>query len=705
MACLLTCCRGGGDETDNGGPAPPAIGMKESESDDNLAAGHTHYKIYVKTGDRKGAGTDANIFIILHNANDVASKEVKLDRLFHDDFERGKTDDFKAKLPSDFGPVKRIELWRDTHGAFDAWYLEKIDIYETPKGGERKGPYQFPVHRWIPGKKRVIFNEFDSLLPQHDPLKDTQRKEELAMHRKLYQFKSQAPEAGLPCQVVDLPSDEKFSFEYVFDLAKRKANLLLQSKISKKFTGKWHNLDDLSNVYHGVFEKPSGMRMWKSDVEFGLQRLIRCNPTQIRLFKEIPEKFGVTDEIVGPFLEGLTIQEAIEVKKLYYVDYDILQGLPVKKGTPIISPIGLFFVNKDKNLVPVALQLEQEKGPENPIFIPSDPEYTWLLAKMWFNFADASYHQSATHLGLTHLAMESVAVSMHVSLSPSHPIFRLLSPHFLFLMAINSRGLALLISVDGWVDKTMNIGREGMFALIGRSFKRWRLDVNATLPKDLEERGVDDREALPNYHYRDDAILVYEAMEKYVRQVVEAHYLTPETIQNDYELLEWGRLMAAPQDQGGMEIRGVPVDGKFATVEDIISTVTPIMFTCSVSHGVANFSQYDDYAFPPHYPAGMKMAPPKDKSPRTEEDILDNLPDKATTVDVMTVTRLLSEKTTNSLGDFEVQYGYCPISMAALEEFRKDLKRISSIIDTRNRAREHPYEYCNPRDIPNAISI
>ena len=87
-----------------------------------------------------------------------------------------------------------------------------------------------------------------------------------------------------------------------------------------------------------------------------------------------------------------------------------------------------------------------------------------------------------------------------------------------------SRGLALLISVDGWVDKTMNIGREGMFALIGRAFKRWRLDVDATLPKDLEERGVDDREALPNYHYRDDALLVYEAMEKYVRQVVEAHY-------------------------------------------------------------------------------------------------------------------------------------------------------------------------------------
>jgi arachidonate 5-lipoxygenase len=52
----------------------------------------------------------------------------------------------------------------------------------------------------------------------------------------------------------------------------------------------------------------------------------------------------------------------------------------------------------------------------------------------------------------------------------------------------------------------------------------------------------------------------------------------------------------------------------------------------------------------------------------SESDILAALPDKQTTLDIMTVTKILSDKGTNSLGDFEVQYIFDPPAKKIVNE-------------------------------------
>lgn len=55
--------------------------------------------------------------------------------------------------------------------------------------------------------------------------------------------------------------------------------------------------------------------------------------------------------------------------------------------------------------------------------------------------------------------------------------------------------------------------------------------------------------------------------------------------------------------------------------------------------------------------------------PLTEDDIVALLPSKQVTLDSMIITKLLSSKGTNSLGDFEVQYMYEPFAVNAAHEW------------------------------------
>ncbi|KAK3737983.1 hypothetical protein RRG08_010029 [Elysia crispata] len=494
-----------------------------------------------------------------------------------------------------------------------------------------------------------------------------------------------------------------------WDIVKTKVKLIALSKIVMIAKGEWDTLASLTNVYtEKIFNKPKGADRWNNDVYFGLQRVASLNHSLIQLCTAIPDKLPVTDAMLSPLLEGLTIQKAIEEKRLFLCDLKILEGLPVRENFVLCVPVGLFFLDKTKQLKPIAIQLFQKPGPENPIFTPLCKTLTWALVKMWYNNADAAYHQALTHLGLTHLLMEGVTVATHRNLSQSHPIFKLLAPHFLYLIAINTRGLELLISDGGWVDKTMNFGNKGLFALISRGFHTWRMDQEGTLPNDLKNRGLDDMNVLPCYHFRNDAILLYEAISKYVKAYVSLYYPNDELLQKDSEIQGWAAELVKERNgsEGGVGILGVPGNGKLETRQQLELIVTCIVYTCSISHASTNFPQYEEYAFPPNYPGLMRGRPPTDATADVQErDILESLPDRPTTLDIMIVTKILSAKGTKSIGDFEVQYIFDPQAREVVDEFRKDLLKISKKIKERNLYRNPPYEYLDPEIIPNSISI
>ncbi|CAH1789939.1 unnamed protein product, partial [Owenia fusiformis] len=415
------------------------------------------YVIHVTTGDKKGAGTDGNIFVSLIDEAGARTRNLRLDTLWKDDFEAGNTDSFPMRDCPDFKHIAKLDIWRDNTRAYDNWYVDNVVVERC----EDKDKSIFPIHRWIPAKCRIQLQEFDCVLPQYDNNIE-QRKKELVKKKEIYKLKVQHD--GLTAQISEMPADESFSFEYRWDLKKAKIKLGLSAKFMASVTGRFKTLDSLEKIYGSTFEAPYGLENWRKDVEFGSQRLTGCNPMSICLCQSIPENFPVTPEMVDQFLEGQTLKDCLDNKRIYIVDFKMLEGVECKDKNTLCAPLGLFYVNKIRKLMPIAIQLNQTPSDTNPIFLPSDPEYTWMLAKMWFNNSDA-FKELVCCCG-----NQSSTISV--------------------TSAVPFTGSTLSLSDCNALTK-------------------WRLDREGTLPNDLKNRGVDDADALPNYHYRDDALLIY----------------------------------------------------------------------------------------------------------------------------------------------------------------------------------------------------
>ncbi|GFO15921.1 allene oxide synthase-lipoxygenase protein, partial [Plakobranchus ocellatus] len=214
------------------------------------------YMIYVQTGDRRNAGTDANVKIVMHDEFGNSSAPITLDNYFKNDFERGCLDTFhvpanKIKDLQRMGKIDRIEVWKDDAWVASDWFVDKIVVDNRVTNNT----FVFPIFRWIKAKYHYQIKHLDTSLPQFDEYPE-QRKMELQEKRAAYQFDQKV--AGGPAQVKSMPSDEQFSFDYKWDIVSLKAKLIATSLLVKLMAhGEWDSLATLTNVYtESTFHKP-----------------------------------------------------------------------------------------------------------------------------------------------------------------------------------------------------------------------------------------------------------------------------------------------------------------------------------------------------------------------------------------------------------------------------------------------------------------
>ncbi|CAL4105114.1 unnamed protein product [Meganyctiphanes norvegica] len=652
----------------------------------------------VKTGDMEEAETDANVWVVLEDTTGVVSEPFVINKVFGRALQRSETSQYSVPIPDNFARVYKLKLFRDHRNSRPDWYCDYIFLRDDRLPSNNR--YFYPIDRWIEENQLYEFENYATYLPQFDPNRGP-REATLASKRQQYQYTYHLTSA----MVKELPREEKFAPAY-YRAIRSFLNNVTTSALTK--LGTWITANDINVIYNGDFFKPEVVDYWQDDFWFGAQRLQGINPILIKLIKRIPQNFDVTEKTVSGLLGQYTLQQALNNNKIFICDLTILHGVPYKNemDTNHAAPFALFYLDNKNRLMPVAIQLKAQKGRNNPVYTPKDPRTTWLVAKIYYNNAEAQHHQALSHFGYTHTIMDGIAVASNRHLSPSHPVYKLLKPHFLYNMAINKFGEEVLFQPRGPIE-WWSMGQQGLHGLLAKGIPEWSLKRSiGSVENEMSSRGVIDPNILPYYPYRDDALALYRSIKKYVTTILAHYYDNPSKLSDDWELKNWRDELSKPRRSNGVGIPDVPgTSNGFRNVKEVIELVTDIIATSSMGHAAVNFQQYDQYSFQLNYPAVLKRPPPTQKREYTRNEIMQMLANKREYLSIMATLRILSWQGTNDLGDFEKRYLYDPVSLQAERQFQQDLRVLSANINQLNRQRQYPYRYMDPELVPNAISI
>jgi arachidonate 15-lipoxygenase len=578
----------------------------------------------------------------------------------------------------------------------------------------------------------------EPVLPQHDD-DPRDRAESLEEARRTYRYTYEWPPGVATAE--DVPLGDGFSVEYLarlvpsawelfsntllltehvvrhaelqtlFDLEKEKVLRISPAKVGGWYLGLAATLAnyvtstpvrDLSAYcsLHQAMPPPVMHHHWDDDLLFARQRVAGVNPMTLRRVESLPAYIRITDAHArASGALDVPLARALIEGRVFACDYtalmDVIPGKTFGRGKSLPAPYALFAAVGGA-LRPLAIQL----GPgRTDAIVTPDRGSAWRVARFAVQVADANVHEASEHLARTHMVMGAVTLAMHRQLSSAHPLFKLLEPHTEFTLAINHSAATDLIAPGGVVDHAFGGHIESTARLVRASLDAF--DLRASVPRSaLHARGVTDETVLRDFPYRDDALRVYSAIERFVREYVELYYGADGDVDEDRELQAFARELGA---HDGGRIPGV---GATHTVDALVELLAVIVWTATGQHAAVNFPQYSFMGSVPNM-AGACWGdwPPPDLD--ADDAMLSLMPPYNIAMSQVYTVRQLCSLRMNALGEYPLLHFKHLPARKVVAQFEHDLREVEQAIS----AREAPlpeglqYPYLRPSRIPMSVHI
>uniref|UniRef100_A0A0E0D510 Lipoxygenase n=1 Tax=Oryza meridionalis TaxID=40149 RepID=A0A0E0D510_9ORYZ len=380
---------------------------------------------------------------------------------------------------------------------------------------------------------------------------------------------------------------------------------------------------------------------WRTDEEFAREVLAGVNPMMITRLTEFPpkssldpSKFGdhtstITAAHIESNLEGLTVQQALDSNRLYILDHHdrfmpFLIDVNSLEGNFIYATRTLFFLRGDGTLAPLAIELSEPliqgdvTAAKSTVYTPASTgveAWVWQLAKAYVAVNDSGWHQLISHWLNTHAVMEPFVIATNRQLSVTHPVHKLLSPHYRDTMTINALARQTLINAGGIFEMTVFPGKYALW-MSSMVYKNWNFTEQG-LPADLIKRGVAVEDAtspykvrllIKDYPYAADGLEIWHAIEQWVGEYLAIYYTNDGVLRGDAELQAW---WTEVREVGHGDLKGAAWWPRMDAVSELRDACTTIIWIASALHAAVNFGQYPYAGYLPNRPTVSRRRMPE----------------------------------------------------------------------------------------------